>query len=163
MSTIIVRKATVSDREAVCDIAREIVEDGTTHPFNTNSSDVSLLEYFFPSPGVTFVACIDGDVVGACFIKPNQPGRGAHVANASFVVQRRRTRQGIGRAMTERCLVEAQRQGYRSMCFNFVVSTNTAAITLWKQMGFEIVGKLPEAFNHATAGFVDCYVMSRRL
>jgi ribosomal protein S18 acetylase RimI-like enzyme len=49
------------------------------------------------------------------------------------------------------------------MQFNFVVSSNMRAVRLWQSCGFEIVGRLPEAFRHPTAGLVDALVMSRRL
>jgi ribosomal protein S18 acetylase RimI-like enzyme len=70
---------------------------------------------------------------------------------------------GIGRAMAEYCLREAERLGFRAMQFNFVVSTNEAALRLWKHLGFRIVGRLPGAFRHAQEGFVDVYVMYRQL
>jgi ribosomal protein S18 acetylase RimI-like enzyme len=70
---------------------------------------------------------------------------------------------GVGCAMAEHCLSEARRMGFRAMQFNFVVSTNTAAIHLWKQIGFEIVGTLPGAFRHPEKGYVDVYVMYRSL
>jgi hypothetical protein len=65
--------------------------------------------------------------------------------------------------MGEHCLDEARRLGYRAMQFNFVVSTNEAAVTLWQRLGFAIVGTLPGAFRHRTRGFVDVYVMFRTL
>jgi ribosomal protein S18 acetylase RimI-like enzyme len=43
------------------------------------------------------------------------------------------------------------------------VSTNEAAIALWKKLGFSIVGTLPEVFRHEDLGFVDAYVMYRFL
>jgi ribosomal protein S18 acetylase RimI-like enzyme len=49
------------------------------------------------------------------------------------------------------------------MQFNHVISTNVAAIRLWQDFGFEIVGTLPDAFHHAGKGFVDVYVMYRSL
>ena len=49
------------------------------------------------------------------------------------------------------------------MQFNFVVSTNARAVRLWESMGFEVVGRLPRAFEHPTAGFVDALVMWREL
>ena len=49
------------------------------------------------------------------------------------------------------------------MQFNFVVSTNTPAVKLWQQLGFEIAGTLPRAFRHAELGLVDAYVMYRFL
>jgi ribosomal protein S18 acetylase RimI-like enzyme len=70
---------------------------------------------------------------------------------------------GIGKQMGEHCLSEARRLGFRAMQFNFVVSTNEAAIRLWKQLGFETVGNLPGAFRHPERGYVDVYIMFRSL
>jgi ribosomal protein S18 acetylase RimI-like enzyme len=61
------------------------------------------------------------------------------------------------------CLREARRAGFRAMQFNFVVSTNTAAVELWKKLGFAIVGTLPQVFQHRERGLVDAYVMHRFL
>ena len=69
--------------------------------------------------------------------------------------------KGIGRAMAEHCLSEARGLGFRAMQFNYVISTNTAAIGLWQDLGFEVVGKLPNAFHHPEKGYVDVYVMYR--
>ena len=71
--------------------------------------------------------------------------------------------RGIGRAMAEHSLCEAERLGFRAMQFNFVVATNTTALRLWKDLGFRVVGTLPGAFRHTRRGFVDVYVMFRRL
>jgi ribosomal protein S18 acetylase RimI-like enzyme len=65
--------------------------------------------------------------------------------------------------MAEHCLSEARRMGFHAMQFNFVISTNTRAIRLWKNLGFEIVGTLPGAFRHPEKGYVDVYVMFRSL
>lgn len=53
--------------------------------------------------------------------------------------------------------------GFLSIQFNIVVKSNEAAVHLWKELGFEIVGELPEAFNHSGLGLTNAYVMSRRL
>ena len=102
-------------------------------------------------------------MVGTFILRPNRPGLGSHIANASFMVSPQARGLGVGRAMGEHCLAEARRLGYRAMQFNFVVSTNDSAVGLWKQLGFRIVGRLPGAFRHATKGFVDAYVMFRDL
>jgi len=60
-------------------------------------------------------------------------------------------------------LKEARRLSFRAVQFNFVVSTNESAIRLWKQLGFKIVGTLPDAFRHPEKGYVDVYVMYRSL
>jgi ribosomal protein S18 acetylase RimI-like enzyme len=101
--------------------------------------------------------------VGTYILRPNRPGLGSHVSNASFMVCPSARGLGVGRAMGEHCLEEARRLGYRAMQFNFVVSTNEAAVKLWQRLGFTIVGTLPGAFRHRTLGFVDAYVMFRTL
>ena len=65
--------------------------------------------------------------------------------------------------MCAHSLDRARARGFRSMQFNFVVSTNERAVLLWQSFGFEIVGRLPGAFQHPTAGYVDAFVMSRPL
>jgi ribosomal protein S18 acetylase RimI-like enzyme len=117
------------------------------------------LAYWFRSDTRTYVAENDGRVVGTCILRPNQSGPGSHVANAGFMVVSNAQGSGVGRAMAEQCLNEARRMGFRAMQFNFVVSTNTAAIHLWKRLGFEIVGTLPGAFRHPEKGYVDVYIM----
>ncbi len=49
------------------------------------------------------------------------------------------------------------------MQFNFVVATNSRAVALWQSFGFEIVGRLPQAFFHPKLGHVDALVMFRPL
>jgi ribosomal protein S18 acetylase RimI-like enzyme len=65
--------------------------------------------------------------------------------------------------MCEHSLEHARRRGYRGMQFNFVVSSNARAVALWQSMGFEIVGRLPGAFDHPELGYVDALVMFRGL
>jgi ribosomal protein S18 acetylase RimI-like enzyme len=60
-------------------------------------------------------------------------------------------------------LREARQAGFLGMQFNFVVSTNAAAVALWQSLGFAIVGTLPKVFRHAALGYVDAYVMYRPL
>jgi len=121
------------------------------------------LAYWFRADTHTYVAEEDGSVVGTYILRPNQSGPGSHVANAAFMVARDAEGAGVGRRMAEHCLTEARRMGFRGMQFNFVISTNTGAIHLWKQLGFKIVGTLPGAFRHPEKGFVDVYVMYRSL
>ncbi|MEY9723198.1 ribosomal protein S18 acetylase RimI-like enzyme [Sinorhizobium fredii] len=65
--------------------------------------------------------------------------------------------------MCEHSLVTARGHGYLAMQFNFVVSTNQRATSLWQKMGFEVVGTLPGAFRHPTHGYVDAFVMYQAL
>jgi ribosomal protein S18 acetylase RimI-like enzyme len=73
------------------------------------------------------------------------------------------TGRGVARAMCAHSLQYAASRGYRAMQFNFVVSTNDRAVQLWQSMGFETVGRIPQAFLHPVHGYVDALVMHREL
>ena len=104
-----------------------------------------------------------GAVLGAYYIRPNQSGGGSHVCNCGYAVADAARGRGIAARMCEHSQQTARRLGFRAMQFNFVVSTNEAAVHLWQKLGFEIVGRLPEAFRHPTRGYVDAFVMFKRL
>jgi len=160
---VTIRPATAGDAAAIWTIFKAVVEPGDTYSFDSTTPEREAVAYFL-GPGITScVAEDDGRVVGMYKLIPNRIGRGSHVSNASFMVDPSVHGKGIGHRLGEHCLAEAKRQGYDAMQFNFVVSTNTAGVTLWKKLGFEIIGTLPKAFDHATLGKVDAYVMHRFL
>jgi ribosomal protein S18 acetylase RimI-like enzyme len=182
-----IRAATNVDRDAIWNIFHEIVAAGDTYAFDPDMSRAEALAYWFRADTHAYVAEIQRQYVGEAvgfprtatpsptvgtherviagtyILRPNQSGPGSHVANAAFMVASSAQGSGVGRAMAEHCLSEARRMGFRAMQFNFVVSTNTPAIHLWKQLGFEIVGTLPGAFRHPEKGYVDVYIMFRSL
>jgi L-amino acid N-acyltransferase YncA len=158
-----IRAAADSDRDAIWDIFHDVVATGDTYVFDPNTSREEALAYWFREDTHTYVAEQNGELVGSYVLRPNRPGLGAHVSNASFIVAKSARGFGVGRAMGEHCLSEARRLGFRAMQFNFVVSTNESAVHLWQQLGFKIVGTLPGAFRHSQKGYVDVYVMFRSL
>jgi L-amino acid N-acyltransferase YncA len=158
-----IRRATGRDREAIWQIFHAVVAGGETYVFDPEISRGKALAYWLAPKTRCYVALSDQRIVGTYILKANQPGLGSHVANAGFMVPPSAQGRGVGRTMAEHCLREATRLGYRAMQFNFVVSTNTNALRLWKNLGFKIVGRLPGAFRHSGRGFVDVCVMFRRL
>ena len=139
------------------------MRDGTTYVFAPETTDDELRAYWLDPGARRFVAVLESEVAGCYLLRPNQGGRGGHVANASYAVAQRFSGRGVGRAMGEHSLAEARRLGFTAMQFNFVVGTNEAAIALWKKLGFRIVGEIPKAFRHPARGLVDAYVMHRFL
>ena len=158
-----IRMATRADSDAIWKIFHEVVAVGDTYALDPHLSREEALGYWFKVETQTYVAEDAGRAVATYILRPNQRGAGSHVANAAFMVAPEARGQGIGRAMGEHCLSEARRLSFRAMQFNFVVSTNESAIRLWKQLGFKIVGTLPDAFRHPEKGYVDVYVMYRSL
>ncbi|MFB0936658.1 MAG: GNAT family N-acetyltransferase [Propionivibrio sp.] len=160
---MLIRRATENDFDGIWPIFQAVVSKGDTYVFSPQATRRDAFEYWF-GPGVTsYVAELDGRIAGMYKLVPNQRDLGSHVANASFMVSPDARGNGLGAALGRHCLEEARKAGFRAMQFNFVVSTNTGAVELWKKLGFKIVGTLPGAFRHLTLGFVDAYVMYRLL
>jgi L-amino acid N-acyltransferase YncA len=158
-----IRHATEMDRDAIWNIFHAVIVTGDTYAFDPRTSREEALAYWFQWDTHTYVAEEDRQILGTYILRANQPLLGSHVANAAFMVAPAARELGVGRHMGEHCLSEARRLGFRAMQFNFVVSTNEAAIRLCKQLGFEIVGTLPGAFRHPQKGYIDVYVMFRSL
>jgi ribosomal protein S18 acetylase RimI-like enzyme len=57
----------------------------------------------------------------------------------------------------------AKAAGFRGMQFNQVLSTNEPALALYRSLGFDVIGTVPEAFDHIEHGYVDAHIMYRAL
>lgn len=119
-----------------------------------------------PFPAATVVAVDTDDpevILGTAHMGPNRPGRGAHVANASFMVAPDVQGRGVGRALGEYALAWAREAGYRAMQFNAVVETNTAAVHLWQSLGFRVLCTVPGAFYSREHGYVGLHILYQSL
>lgn len=156
-----IREATKDDWGAIWPFFRQIVADGETYAYPEDlDGEAARALWMAPPPDQCFVAVDDdGTVLGSAKAGPNRPGRGAHVATASFMVGPAARGQGVGRALGEHVIGWAAEQGYAAMQFNAVVETNTAAVRLWTSLGFEIIGTVPGAFDHPEHGPVGLHVM----
>lgn len=158
-----IRPATSSDHDAIWAILEPMIRVGETYTLPRDMNKEQALEYWFAPEKEAFVWEENGAVLGTYFLKANQQGGGAHVANCGYVTAAAAQGRGIARAMCLHSLEHAKRRGFRAMQFNFVVSTNERAVKLWQSLGFEIVCRLPRAFEHPELGFVDALLMYRSL
>ncbi len=163
MTAIRIRPATDADHDAILAIVTPVLAAGETYVIERDLDPAGITAYWFAANHEVFVAESDGDILGTYYIMPNQRGGGAHVANCGYMTAASAQGKGVARAMCAHSLDHARARGFRAMQFNHVVSSNTRAVALWQAMGFDIVGTLPQAFNHPVHGYVDSYVMFRAL
>jgi GNAT superfamily N-acetyltransferase len=123
-----IRQATALDSAPIWDIFHAVVARGDTYTFDPGIGREDGLAYWLHSSNWCHVAEREQNVVGTYILRANQPGLGAHIANAAFMVSPAARGLGVGRAMGEHSLSEARRLGFRAMQFNFVVSTNEPAV-----------------------------------
>ena len=161
---ITIRPFEQTDWSAVWKLIEPVFRAGETYAFSPEISETEAHKVWIEAPTATYVAKDDGGaVLGTYFIKPNQPGLGSHVCNCGYIVGENARGKGVASLMCEHSQLEAKRLGFRAMQFNLVVATNEGAVRLWQKLGFEIVGTLPAAFKHPRHGFVDAFVMYKRL
>ena len=139
-----IRDATADDWPAIWPFLRAIVRAGETYTLPRDLDEAAARAFWMRA--CTLVA-VDG----------------AHVANASFMVDPAHGGKGVGRALGTAVLNRARADGYRAMQFNAVVETNTGAVRLWQALGFTVLTTVPEAFHHPTHGYVGMHVMWRSL
>lgn len=142
---ITVREFTDADLLSITEIWNSVVDDGVAFPqlevLNENSA-----RDFFSSQTRTAVAVKGEEVVGLYILHPNNVGRCGHICNASYAVKKSCRGRHIGEELVKDCIKAAPHFGFRILQFNAVVRTNTAALNLYKKLGFKQLGIIPNGF-----------------
>ncbi|WP_306368036.1 GNAT family N-acetyltransferase [Nocardiopsis sp. CC223A] len=160
-----IRTALPADWPAIWPFLHRIVAAGDTFTYPTDLDEETARDmWLLPEPDRTVVA-VDGDgrVLGTAKMNRNHGGNASHIASTSYMVDPEHSGKGVGRALCEYSLDWARAAGYRGMQFNAVVEGNERAVGLYRSLGFEVVGTLPEGFDHPQRGFVGLHIMYRRL
>ncbi|WP_267435633.1 GNAT family N-acetyltransferase, partial [Sphingomonas sp. GM_Shp_1] len=156
-------RASSKECSAIAAIILPVIRAGEAYALDPAMSEEAALAYWFGEGKTVFVAEEDGAILGTYYIRANQAGGGDHVANAGYATAAAARGKGVARAMALHSFDEARARGFAAMQFNFVVSSNAAAVHLWTALGFATVGRVPGAFRHPTLGAVDALVMHRPL
>jgi ribosomal protein S18 acetylase RimI-like enzyme len=160
---MLIRAARMADAASIWRIIGPVIAAGETYALDRDMSEADALAYWMGDDRETFVAEHSGRVVGTYYLRANQAGGGRHICNCGYMTSAEATGRGVAQAMCEHSLAHARERGYRGMQFNFVVASNTRAVALWRSLGFAIVGRLPQVFEHPTLGLTDALVMFRVL
>lgn len=164
-----IRKATQDDWPGIWPIIKTVIAAGDTYTIAPDASEEEMRAMWYSPEKYTYVAVwsepgvASPPIVGTFFLKANQSGPGSHVGNAGYMVSPDARGKGVGRRMGEWSLVEAKALGFTAMQFNFVVKSNKYAVKLWQDIGFEIIGEIPDAFDHRELGLMNAYIMYRKL
>jgi L-amino acid N-acyltransferase YncA len=159
---MLIRPATPGDWPAIWSILEPVFRAGETYSLPRDISEEAAKSFWQGSDRTVFVAD-DGGVLGTAFVHPNQQGGGAHVANCAFATADAARGRGVARAMCAHSIDYCRSVGFKAIQFNFVVSTNEAAVHLWHSFGFDVLARLPKAFDHPRHGLVDALVMWKTL
>ena len=157
-----IRLANTLDADAIWSLLEPVIRAGETHALPRDMGRNDVLSFWLAAGHEVYVAEDNLEIVGTYFLRANQKGGGSHVANCAYVTAAHASGRGIALSMCLHSLEKARQNGFRAMQFNFVVGTNVRAIRAWKHCGFEIIGRLPEAFLHPASGYTDAFIMFRK-
>ncbi|GAB2867086.1 hypothetical protein GCM10027277_40050 [Pseudoduganella ginsengisoli] len=144
------------------EIFNAIAAAGDALPFSSAMAPETFYSHWFGAHRA-YVAEDGAGIIGMYKVGANYPDRGSHIGSATYLVAPAAQGKGVGRALVTHSIAQALEDGFLAMQFNYVVSTNAAAVTLYEKLGFTIAGTLPRAFLHAALGLVDAYVMYKPL
>ena len=142
---------------------KEIVEAQETYAFNPNMTFEEAYTLWCKSAQQTFVMIDNNIILGSYYIKQNSSGPSSHISNCGYMVSPSSRGKGVAKALCIHSQKIALELGYLAMQFNSVVSSNEIAINLWKKLGYDVIGTIPNAYNHKTLGYVDSFIMYKKL
>ncbi len=145
------------DLEGMIRVWNEVVEAGNAFP-QIEPLTLETGRDFFASQTSSVVAVVDQKLFGLYILHPNNVGRCAHVANASYAVASSARGLGLGRELVKHSLEQAQRMRFRGLQFNAVVASNKSAIHLYEDLGFTRVGTIPNGFINGLGAYEDMYI-----
>lgn len=149
MTHLALRPATSSDRDRLFAIFEAVVAAGEGYPEAPPLDDVRFRASWVDPP-VVVVAELDGEVVGAYYLKPNFPGRAAHIANAGYLTAAEARGRGVGRALVLDSIERAPGAGFDAIMFNLVFASNPAR-GLYEELGWVEVGRVPRGVDDEPA------------
>lgn len=164
MNSPLIRPASPADFPVIYDLFCEEIERGETYAYTLDeTTEEWAYQWWMGLKHYCYIVELEGTFAGTCVIRPVKPGRGDHVGNMSFLISPWARGKGVGKALGAFALAEAKRLGFEAMQYNYVVSTNQAAVKLWQSLGFEIIGSVPAAFRHVSGEKVPVLIMHRNL
>ena len=156
--SVYVRAYSAGDISVMREIWNEVVCAGNAFPQTEPLKDDVVAESFFASQTYCGVAMQDDEVCGLYILHPNNVGRCAHVANASYAVSSSVRGHGVGACLVKDSLLQADASGFRGLQFNAVVASNTGAIHLYEKLGFVRIGTIPGGFHNAQGIYEDMFI-----
>jgi ribosomal protein S18 acetylase RimI-like enzyme len=139
-----------------------VVKEGTSYP-QDHPLSAREFELYWLIGKTAVVVKVGPQVAGSFYLKPNLPGRSAHIANAGFIVAPGHRCKGLGHLLGETMLALAKEEGYRGVIFNLVFAENQHAAKLWQELGFKEIGRIPDAVRKNDGSYQDAIIMFRKV
>ena len=139
-------------------IWNDIIANTDSFPGEFLLTEAEALEMFAAQTRTVCAIDDDGTVLGLYILHPNNIGRCAHIANASYAVCKAARGKGIGKALVSDSVKRAKECGFLGLQFNAVVSSNTVAVSLYLKLGFSVVGTVKNGYRLRDGRYTDTLI-----
>jgi len=158
-----ISEITKDDFEVFWPVFKDIVSAQETYAFDPKINFENAYHLWCLAPLKSYVIKENDTILGSYYIRANAAGPSAHISNCGYMVNPQSRGKGIAGKLCLHSQQIAIELGFSAMQFNAVVSSNKIAIALWQKLGFDIIGTIPNAYNHRKLGFVDSFIMYKQL
>ena len=142
-----IRKYTAEDLPALLAIWNEVVDAGDAFPQEERLDEKTGAAFFAAQSRTAAAEDESGRILGLYILHPNNVGRCAHIANASYAVSSAARGKRVGEALVRDSLKNAFALGFEILQFNAVVENNLRARRLYERLGFRQLGTIPRGFR----------------
>ncbi len=132
-------------------------EAGRPVPPTPGTDEERPAEAFFSAQTHAAVAELEGGIAGLYILHPNNVGRCGHIGNTTYAVSGACRGRGVGEALVRDSLDAARRAGFRLLQLNAVVEGNSAALQLYKKLGFTRLAAIPGGFLLPDGSYADIH------
>lgn len=168
--TVIIREPVVEDAEQLINVMKTAYRETLFLSRDSDEFNITIKQEEFVISKVLenknkvwYIAECDGKMVGQCSVEPvRNSSRYKHRGKLGFVLIEEYCNQGIGGKMMEECLKWCLAHDIKQVELD-AVTNNIRAIKMYKQFGFEVIGKLPNALHYKDNTYADEYIMIKKL
>ena len=160
---MIIRRATEQEWPLIYPFYAMTMAEGKTYAFPEGQTREEARPWWMEQPPGQTVVAVRGDtIVGSAKMGANRPGRGSHIATASFLVDPAHQGQGVGRALGQYVLDWSRAAGFTGIQFNAVVESTPPPCTCGSH-SVQDHRTAPASFDHPEHGLVGLHIMFRPL
>lgn len=167
---ILIREGTQNDAEALIVTMKNILQDAPylllhEDEFNlTVEEEINWLKRFDFSPNSLFLTPVyNGEIIGTLGIEGNNMQKVKHTALIGLSLKKEWQGIGLGQKLMETALKWAENNTLLELILLEVFSENTAAIALYKKLGFKETGRQPGFFKSAENKYCDNITMCLKI
>ena len=167
--TLIFRTANKEDAEMLIDHFRTVCgetpflsRDPEEVTFTVKDEEAFICTQNDSPTNVLVLAFFDGEYIGNCSLMGSPLSRAKHRATLGIGLYQKYTGLGIGRKLIEFLFDLAKQMNLEQIELE-VVANNTRAISLYKKLGFEIFGTMPDNVKYKDGSYTDAYFMVKKL